>query len=186
MSITADIQETFAGTPVEDHVHRLLEREDLPVFTPRSDWDASLSKQLRSMPRTAVTSGLLLWNDALDASHTVSQDIGSANGSYWHGIMHRREPDYGNGKYWFRRVGTHPLFPQVRQAAIAAADAFDDTAVAKLAGRFADSADWDAFHFVDLCEQYAHDQESPIGRYLRTVQRDEICLLIIYSHQPGR
>ena len=67
----------------------------------------------------AVQSGLLLWNDALDASHIISQSIESRTGSYWHGIMHRREPDYSNAKYWFRRVGVHPTYPVLRERALA-------------------------------------------------------------------
>jgi hypothetical protein len=181
MDIPQELTDTFAGTAAEAHVQRLLERDDVAVFTPTQDWDSELTRQLRSASRNAVCSGLLLWNDALDASHTVSQDISSATGSYWHGIMHRREPDYWNAKYWFRRVGTHPLAPKLREAAIAAADGFEDAAVKDLAARFANSATWDAFVFVDLCEQYARDQESPVGQYLRTIQRDEICLLLIYS-----
>src|SRR5262249_35721072 len=46
---------------------------------------------------------LWLHHDFLDESHRISQEIETPTGSYWHGILHRREPDYGNSKYWFRR-----------------------------------------------------------------------------------
>ncbi len=57
--------------------------------------------------------GLWLLAGDLDRSHTISQDLDSAEGSFWHGIMHRREGDFGNAKYWFRKVGEHEVFAQL-------------------------------------------------------------------------
>lgn len=58
-------------------------------------------------------SGLWLLAGELDRSHTISQDQSSAEGSFWHGIMHRREGDFGNSKYWFRRVGRHNVHDEL-------------------------------------------------------------------------
>lgn len=62
---------------------------------------------------TALEAGLRLMHDDLDGSHRAAQSIegaGDHSGDYWHALMHRREPDYGNAKYWFRHVGRHPVF----------------------------------------------------------------------------
>jgi hypothetical protein len=40
----------------------------------------------------------------------VAQELSSAEGSYWHALAHRMEPDPANANYWFRRVGQHPVF----------------------------------------------------------------------------
>ena len=58
--------------------------------------------------RPVLQSALWLYVDELDRSHTISQGIEDATGSYWHGIMHRREGDFSNAHYWFRKVGAHP------------------------------------------------------------------------------
>ena len=56
----------------------------------------------------ACLSGLWLYHDFLDESHSLSQALTTAEGSYWHGLMHRREPDFGNAAYWFRRWADTP------------------------------------------------------------------------------
>jgi hypothetical protein len=53
---------------------------------------------------------LHLLNNELDPAHKICQAIPTPEGSFWHGIVHRREGDYGNAKYWFSRVGPHPVF----------------------------------------------------------------------------
>jgi hypothetical protein len=62
----------------------------------------------REMAR-ACLAGLWLYRDFLDEAHRISQALHSREGSYWHGIMHRREGDFANAKYWFRRAGPHPI-----------------------------------------------------------------------------
>lgn len=64
-------------------------------------------------PRSALAAGLWLYIDELDRSHAISQQLPGATGSFWHGIMHRREGDFSNSHYWFRRVGDHPAMPAI-------------------------------------------------------------------------
>jgi len=80
--------------------------------------DAALAKRIRSLDAAGIghgpaaqacLAGLRLLANDLDASHRISQEIATPEGSFWHAIMHRREGDFGNAKYWFRRVGRHPV-----------------------------------------------------------------------------
>jgi len=59
--------------------------------------------------------GLWLLAGDLERSHSFSQELPCRDGSFWHGIMHRREGDFGNSKYWFRKVGDHPVFEQMAE-----------------------------------------------------------------------
>ena len=54
-------------------------------------------------------SGLWLLHGFLDESHEISQSLKTAEGSFWHGIMHRIELDFWNSKYWYRQVGSHQV-----------------------------------------------------------------------------
>lgn len=62
----------------------------------------------------AAKAGLWLLHDFFEESHSISQDLHTPEGSYWHAILHRREPDTFNAKYWFRQVGEHPVLKQLR------------------------------------------------------------------------
>lgn len=186
----------YSGTAIADLITQLESRADLPVLAPDRDWDADLTAHLNGVSiedlfgtreiadpacAEALRSGLLLWNDALDDSHTISQGIDTITGSYWHGIMHRREPDYGNSKYWFDRVGSHPAMMRLHPIAADLARASTDAATAE---RLAGLSEWDAFQFVDWCEDAA-GRDPDDSELLRAVQLEEIKVLLDYSFEQA-
>jgi hypothetical protein len=100
-------------------------------------WKARvLFPQARS-PEGALA-GLYTYFSCFDEAHGIAQDLHTKDGSYWHGILHRQEPDAGNSAYWFRQTGKHPVFPALRDAA------------AQLG--YETGAQWDPFGFIDFCE----------------------------------
>ena len=125
----------------------------------------------------ACLAGLWLYHDFLDESHSISQELPSSTGSYWHGIMHRREPDAANAKYWFRRVGSHEIFPAVLAAAREIAG--DDGSLLK---PVTGSNDWDPFGFVDLCEA-GRRGNAELALLCKKVQLAEWQLLFDYCWQ---
>ena len=56
----------------------------------------------RPVSRPGLVAGIWLYVDDLDRSHTISQSLDTVEGSLWHAIMHRRESDFSNSKYWLR------------------------------------------------------------------------------------
>ncbi|HUQ90132.1 MAG TPA: hypothetical protein VM120_00540 [Bryobacteraceae bacterium] len=114
----------------------------------------------------AALSGLWLYFSCLDESHKVSQDVLTAEGTFWHGILHRQEPDPGNAGYWFRRLGTHPVFPRIAEEAATLG--------------YGRSGHWDALAFVDYCEQARRDPGSEAERSAMRVQLIEWQVLFDY------
>lgn len=66
---------------------------------------------LRNHP--VLEAGLWIYLDDLQRSHDICQLIEDTTGSFWHGIMHRREGDFANSHYWFHKVGRHPAMAQI-------------------------------------------------------------------------
>lgn len=123
-----------------------------------------------------LRSAVLLWHDHLDAAHHIAQNIENADGSLVHGIMHRREPDYSNANYWFRRVGKHSCFPKLAERVATLTGSSEDRA---LAGELIRNGTWDSFAFIDACEQATQSPASDLRqRLLREVQRIEFEVLL--------
>ncbi|MBI5775232.1 MAG: hypothetical protein HZA89_16030 [Verrucomicrobia bacterium] len=133
-----------------------------------------IARQNQELIRSAV----LLWHDHFDASHEISQGIGTPDGSFLHGILHRREPDYWNAKYWFRRVGSHACYPAIARTVGEFLAAKNQSA---LASRLVPRGHWDAFAFVDACEEAANPSAAAELRdHLRAVQQIEFNLLLAH------
>lgn len=120
--------------------------------------------------------GLWLAHDFLDESHAISQEIATAEGSYWHGIMHRREPDYSNAKYWFRRVGDHPVFAPLAEGARRLTDAAQPGPNAAF---LASQPRWEPYRFIDLCEA-SYRRSNADAELCRRVAQEEWRLLFDY------
>ncbi|MCW5556224.1 MAG: hypothetical protein KIS67_29255 [Verrucomicrobiae bacterium] len=126
------------------------------------------SSKLPPAAQQLIRALVLLWHDHLDASHTISQGIESPDGSLVHAIMHRREPDYWNATYWWRRVGQHPCFPELARRV---ADLLKARNESQLARKLIPNGNWDAFAFVDACAAAADKHTN--AQLLREIQQIE-------------
>lgn len=117
----------------------------------------------------AARSGLFLYLSCFEEAHQIAQDIASTTGSYWHGILHRQEPDYSNARYWFERVGEHAIFAALREAAAS----------------LRSTPPWDAFWFIDACEKASRAKDAKMMRQLEAIQQAEWQLLFDYSYREA-
>src|SRR5262249_798767 len=85
-----------------------------------------------------------------------------------------------NSKYWFRRVGDHPIFESVRSAPpeLARDDAHESAAFLVRQGR------WEPFAFIDLCEAVSRGRSS-CELLCRRVQQREWELLFDHCWRVG-
>lgn len=135
----------------------LAAKEQLNRLTPEN---AFPQVKDRDMARLCIA-GLWLLHDFLEESHEISQTIKNPSGNYWHGIMHRREPDAWNAKYWFKQVGRHPALKRISDSYRVVYDPLD----------FIERA--------EACRDTGNDDE----RELKMIQRREWDMLFEYCHE---
>lgn len=114
--------------------------------------------------------GLALYQGDWTRAHEIAQDDPSAEGSYWHAIVHRLEPDAANAAYWFRRVGRHAIFPALAAEARTVWPAAPDP--------------WDPLRFIAFCEMARAHPGGPEEEIALTVQMIEWRHL--FAHCAGR
>ncbi|MCS6864940.1 MAG: hypothetical protein RMJ56_06115 [Gemmataceae bacterium] len=137
---------------------------------PREPLRSSIAEACSQLP-PACAAGLWLRFDFLDEAHAISQaDESDPERNFWHAILHRREPDAWNSKYWFRRVGHHPVLEQLRQAAPRVGYAYSSPEA-----------------FVDFCE-HVRNSGSDAEATAQRVQQLEWDLLFAWcwEHPPRR
>jgi hypothetical protein len=114
----------------------------------------------------AMLAGLWLWHDGLDECHQIVQkspgelynaapkgddqqlrDMTSTL-AFWHAIMHRREGDFSNSKYWYARAASHPVLEALGNQAGAIVNSFPaDNSVFRIIAN-----GWKPAALVDLAE----------------------------------
>jgi hypothetical protein len=117
----------------------------------------------------AILAGLWLYHDWLDESHTISQSLHSPTGSLWHAIMHRREGDFANAKYWYARCRHHPAYPAIAaEGAAALKDSHQAPTLAALV-----RGEWDPDGFVDVVSAIHDKPADPMYAAAVQLQRAE-------------
>ncbi len=150
---------------------KLASLELTSVVSPHAVMDPDMAR--------GCLAGLWLLYDFLDESHAISQQIPTSTGSYWHAIMHRREGDYSNSKYWVRRVGEHPIDDALYRESQKLARTWElEPASAFLSSQ----TRWDPMAFVDLCA-HAHRRGDSTEDLCRRVAQLEWQLLFDFCYR---
>ncbi len=117
----------------------------------------------------APMAGLWLYFSCFEEAHHLIEAPHSADGVYWHAILHRMEPDDGNAAYWFRKLGQHPIFHPLAHEArriIAAAPEVEFRV-----------GDWDPYSFIAHCDRARKQPGTVQEKVAQEIQRAEWQLL---------
>lgn len=109
--VLAACAEVFSVLPIEAAMPDLVPRSPAKQEAVEAVARAVSTDAVASRPE--LVAGLWLYVDELDRSHTVSQNLHTPSGSFWHAIMHRREGDFGNSLYWVAQTGEHPVWSEI-------------------------------------------------------------------------
>jgi hypothetical protein len=119
----------------------------------------------------SAAAGLALYLNHWSRAHEIAQDLETSEGSYWHAIVHRMEPDAWNSGYWFRRVGRHPIFTELQCRAEEIVRLNPQSGIVL-------RREWDPKAFIDICEAAQRKPGSPLEKAAIEIQFAEWELLM--------
>lgn len=152
----------------------ILDRELWREARDASDHQLTDGRAIGSPPAFALVRGGLLYAlDDLDGGHRIFQEASGDLSAYWHGMMHRREGDFDNARYWFRRAGPLPFFGALHGRASP-----DSPQMAK-------QPNWDPYLLAGQCEQARFGAEDASGELI-CLQRAEFEVVFDYSWRQSQ
>lgn len=123
-----------------------------------------------------VVAAGLLYHDHHNEAHDLVQDMTDPEGAIIHALVHRREPDFWNARYWYRRVGDHAVY---RRLAVRVVELAGTDATGGVARRLVLSGTVDPLALVDAYEGVVRKPATdPVVGYLRRLQHAEFEALI--------
>lgn len=109
------INPVFAALPLDRALSRLV--IDGPAtgddFAAARDHVAQAVADPAVAPHAGLVAGLWLYVDELDPAHAAAQDLDTPTGAFWHAVVHRREGDFDNACYWYRKAAGHPAMDRM-------------------------------------------------------------------------
>ncbi len=122
-----------------------------------------------------LQAALYLCFDCFDEAHQIAQDHEGVIGNWIHAIAHRREPDAGNSKYWYRRVhAPDKVMGKIAREALELMRKIPEKEMEPLAKKMEKSGAWEPEAFVDLCDKFrGKDPHSSAYKVLAALQEVE-------------
>jgi hypothetical protein len=138
-----------------------------------------------------MKASLFLLFDCFEQSHQIAQEQEGFFGNWLHAMVHRREPDAENSKYWYQRVRPpEGVFPEIGKRVLSLMEENRVGELAKLRKGIEASKQWEPKIFVDLTTQFGQGTPlDPPVRQLAEVQRTEWQVLweqLLWTAQKGK
>ena len=176
----------MSDSPTTSSVHRFWDLTQTPTMPdldggprlgirPKASLQDSIELLLAELGTAPGQSVLILataflFNDHHDAAHDLIEDLKCPEGCLIHALLHRREPDYWNARYWLRRNPNNPIYRHLTSYLKTQPMGAAETIVFQ---RLTFSGVVDPIALVDECETYARKPDQPESLFVKRVQHAE-------------